>query len=264
MASLVPVNLTASTLQSNGAPPPPAPPTADALDDWSQENYTLTLSGAASLGFPVGNSVSGSGKHQVLLFGSSRSTDVRGKDGDTYRFGVALRALVVVSDIKGSGSLTLPVVAAKVEIENARASAQLLIRGYKGADLELPSWQSFGVDSYAKYMQDVSELQDKIMSDTANIVPALLATTIAAPALPSTAGALGSVYALDAIARGASLTHAMDQLKSDDKQVRDTVRAVYDARVGEGERAEPDDDARDGARNDLGEIRLSHGLFERH
>jgi hypothetical protein len=34
----------------------------------------------------------------------------------SYRFGVALRALVVVSDIKVSGALTLPVVAAKVEL----------------------------------------------------------------------------------------------------------------------------------------------------
>ena len=35
----------------------------------------------------------------------------------SYRFGVALRALVVVSDIKVSGSRDASVVAAKVELE---------------------------------------------------------------------------------------------------------------------------------------------------
>ena len=98
----------------------------------------------------------------------------------SYRFGVALRALVVVSDIKVSGALTLPVVAAKVELEGARASAQLMVRGYVGSDLAalLPTWQSFGVDSYAQYMGAVSSLQKAIMSDAANIQPELLATTV--------------------------------------------------------------------------------------
>jgi hypothetical protein len=41
--------------------------------------------------------------------------------GHVYRFGVALRALVVVSVIKLDGSLTLPVVGAKVELEGTRA-----------------------------------------------------------------------------------------------------------------------------------------------
>lgn len=41
----------------------------------------------------------------------------------------------MVSDIKGGGALTLPVVAAKVELDGARASAQLMVRGYKGIDL---------------------------------------------------------------------------------------------------------------------------------
>jgi hypothetical protein len=78
----------------------------------------------------------------------------------TYRFGVALRAIVVVSEIKGNGALTLPVVAAKVELEGARASAQLLVRGYKGNTMGglLPAWQTFGVDSYGQYMTAISAL----------------------------------------------------------------------------------------------------------
>jgi hypothetical protein len=82
----------------------------------------------------------------ALMFGAARWKDVASGE-HSYRFGVALRALVVVSDIKVSGALTLPVVAAKVELEGARASAQLMVRGYVGSDLGalLPTWQSFGV-----------------------------------------------------------------------------------------------------------------------
>jgi hypothetical protein len=65
------------------------------------------------------------------MLGTSRWKDIV-SGAHTYRFGVALRAIVVISDIKGDGTLTLPVVAAQVELEGARASAQLLVRGYKG------------------------------------------------------------------------------------------------------------------------------------
>ena len=132
--------------------PIPVAPSADALNNWTQENYSLNVSAAANLGFPVGN-VEGSVQHDALMFGAARWKDVVSGE-HSYRFGVALRALVVVSDIKVSGALTLPVVAAKVELEGARASAQLMVRGYVGSDLGalLPTWQSFGVDSYAQYM----------------------------------------------------------------------------------------------------------------
>lgn len=106
----------------------PAAPDAGDLDNWSQKAYSLSVSAAANLGFPAGN-FTASFQRDALMFGSSRWVDVVGGQ-HTYRFGVALRAIVVVSDIKGSGALTLPVVAAKVELEGARASAQLLVRGY--------------------------------------------------------------------------------------------------------------------------------------
>jgi hypothetical protein len=89
-----------------------AVPGAADLDNWAQEAYSLDLSAAASLGFPVGSLTAGV-QHRALMFGSSGWTDVVSGDR-TYRFGVALRALVVVTDIKVSGDLMLPIVAAKV------------------------------------------------------------------------------------------------------------------------------------------------------
>jgi hypothetical protein len=137
----------------------PTVPGADELDNWAQEAYSLSVSTAADLEFPLGN-ISAAFERDALMFGSSRWKHVV-SGGHTYRFGVALRAIVVMSDIKGSGALTLPVVAAKVELEGARASAQLLVRGYKGNSLGglLPAWQSFGVDSYGQYMTAVTGLQ---------------------------------------------------------------------------------------------------------
>ncbi len=44
--------------------------------------------------------------HDALMFGAARWKDVVSGE-HSYRFGVALRALVVVSDIKVSGALTL-------------------------------------------------------------------------------------------------------------------------------------------------------------
>ena len=165
----------------------PAAPAAGDLGNWSQESYSLSVSAAASLGFPVGN-LAASVQRDALMFGSSRWIDVVAGE-HTYRFGVALRALVVVSDIRGGGALALPVVAAKVELDGARASAQLMVRGYKGSDLGglLPTWQSFGVESYAQYMSAVSDLQKAIMGDAGNIQPELLATTVVSPKIPAPA-----------------------------------------------------------------------------
>jgi hypothetical protein len=240
----------------------PAAPEAGDLDNWAQEAYSLSVSAAASLGFPVGSIAIGA-QRDALMFGSSRWRDVVANE-HTYRFGVALRALVVVSDIKGSGALTLPVVAAKVELEGARASAQLLVRGYKGDDLGglLPSWQSFGVDSYAQYMAAVSDLQKAIMGDSGNIQPELLATTVVDSKVPNPSEAICSVYGLHAIAEGATLAHALDKLGVDDHEVSEAVRALYRSRIGEDERAVPDAQQRQDALDRLQGFHLSRSWFK--
>ena len=131
MAKMTPVNMSVAAVHAaaglSSDVEMPEVPEADDLDNWAQEAYSLGVSAAASAGFPVGSMTAGV-QRQALMFGSSRWRDVVSGDR-TYRFGVALRALVVVTDIKGSGDLTLPIVAAKVEIEGAHASAQLLVTG---------------------------------------------------------------------------------------------------------------------------------------
>jgi hypothetical protein len=240
----------------------PVVPAADELDNWAQEAYSLDVSAAASVGFPVG-SISAGVQRDALMFGSSRWKDVVSGER-SYRFGVALRALVVVSDIKGSGTLTLPIVAAKVELEGARASAQLLVRGYTGSDLGglLPTWQSFGVDSYAQYMSAISDLQKAIMGDAGNIQPELLATTVMSPKVPSSAEAIGSVYGLHAIAEGSTLAHALDKLEIDDQDIAQAVKALYQSRIGEDDRGVPDEQQRQAARDQLHGFHLSRRWFK--
>lgn len=268
-ARFVPVNysakeVTAQASQQAGqqATAPPAPPTADQLSDWSAENYILDVSAAADLGFPVG-ALGVSTKRQVLLFGSSRSTDISGNDGNIYRFGVALRALIVVTDLNVTGALTVPIVAAKVELGYASASAQLLVRGYKGAELGgmLPSWDSFGVAAYHAYQKAVSDIQSKVTSDQANQSPELLATTALAPSLPTAVMAVSIFYALDAIARQTSLLDALKDLGNDERRLADTVRAVYKNRVGDDDSAMPDQQAAEAARKELGHLHLDHGIL---
>ena len=266
MSKMTPVNMSVEEVHAaaglaSGADMP-TPPKADELDNWAQEDYSLSASAAASVGFPVGN-LNAAVQRNALMFGSARWKDVTAGE-HTYRFGVALRALVVVSDIKGSAALTLPIVAAKVELEGARASAQLLVRGYKGDTLGglLPTWQSFGVDSYAQYMSAVSELQKTIMADATNIQPELLATTLVDSKVPTPAEAIGSVYGLHAIAEGATLAHALDKLGVDDREVSEALKALYRSRIGEDDRAVPDPQQRQDALDQLHGFHLSRSWFK--
>ena len=101
-------------------------------------------------------------------------------DGRTYRYGVAIRVLLEIYSAELEGDLTLPVVAAKAELGAVSASAQLLVYGYTGnLTQELPSWQSFDVNSYADYLKSVSDLRSQVLKDTANIKPVLLSSTLA-------------------------------------------------------------------------------------
>jgi hypothetical protein len=112
MPAMIPVNMSVEDVHAAAGTPAPAAPDAGELDNWAQESYSLSVSAAASLGFPLGN-ISAGLQRDALMFGTSRWIDIASGE-HTYRFGVALRAIVVVSDIKASGALTLPVVAAKV------------------------------------------------------------------------------------------------------------------------------------------------------
>lgn len=265
MPQLLPVNFTAQQIADSpdfpAATKAPEAPKGPDLRDGGQENYVLSESLAAKLGFSLGD-ISSSIKHQVLVFGASRWKDIQA-DGHTFRFGAAIRAVIVVTDASVDLDLTPAIVAANVQLGRATASATMEVRGYKGA-LRLPRWESFDVESHAKYQECVSDLQDKLLGVDADLDPELLATTAAASAIPAVAPSIGLLYALSMISHREPLLHALEHLHSEDDDVIRTVRSVYVARVGSNERGEPDEGQAEGARADLGEYQLNRGLFHRH
>ena len=75
MAKMMPVNMSVAAVHAaaglSSDVEMPTVPEAPDLDNWAQEAYSLDVSAAASLGFPVGSLTAGV-QHQALMFGSSR------------------------------------------------------------------------------------------------------------------------------------------------------------------------------------------------
>lgn len=239
---------------------PAAPPTADLLANWEDENYVLTVDAAADLGFAVG-SISGSYQQEVLIHGSARWGDVHDGAGNTYRFGVALRALVIVSAANIDGALTLPVIAAKAQLGLVTATGELLVRGYKGDPGSLPDLSTFDVDGFNKYRVAVDSLRDKILNDAANIQPVLLATDAVDSQSSSPEEAVGVTYALTAVANGMSLDRALGRLAVHSQVMRAAIRQVYAARIGGDDATAPDSAESKAARHDLAGFELTHPTF---
>jgi hypothetical protein len=260
VAELLPVNISEATVVARAsavtgvsATLPAVPAVAD-LASWSQENYQLSVKAAAHLGFPIATS-SDDVRRDLLIFGTSRWTDVDSGDGHVYRFGISLRVLVQVQSVEAELDLTLPAVAASVQLGRAQASAQLIVRGYNSSTLGklLPPWQSFTVDSYSQYMAAISAIQQEIMNNDGSIVPQLLATTVAAPTLPSSAQSVGTVLALRGISDGHRLAALLGSELAEPAEVQDSITQTYsDFGLGPGD--DPGTQAQEKARRDLGPL----------
>jgi hypothetical protein len=264
MPDLMPVNIGEATVVSRASsiagldPKAPPRPEVSQLASWSQENFQLDTKAAAHLGFPVAH-LGAEMQRTLLIFGSSRWADTDSGDGHVYRFGVALRVLVQVTSATVKGDLTLPSIAADVQLGNAQASAQLLVRGYNSSTLGklLPPWQSFNVDSYATYMAAISAIQGEVMAHDENIVPQLLATTIAAPSLPSSAQSVGTVTALRGIAEGRTLHSLFEEEAEAPDEVKDAIVQKY-TELGLGSDDDPTSDMQKQSTMQLGILAPIH------
>jgi len=159
-------------------PPPESIPSAETLSTWEQESYEIAPSLAASVGFPLWG-VTLSEKLRVMIFGTSRYTDVL-HGNFTYRYGVAIRVMLEILDSENQAKLSIPAIAAQVELDMVQANSQLIVSGYVGKiGSQLPKWQTFDVNTYASYLATVSSLQSTIFDDNDNIKPVLLGSTLA-------------------------------------------------------------------------------------
>lgn len=138
----------------------------------------MSANAALTLGFPLWGA-NAAVQTKVIVFGVSRYID-KTDGSQTYRFGVAIRVILEILDLKGDAKLSLPGIAAQVELGLLQASSRLIVSGYKGnIGEQLPAWQSFDVKSYSDYFVAISNLQKTIFNDSANLVPVLLSTTLA-------------------------------------------------------------------------------------
>jgi hypothetical protein len=174
------------------APAPPGPPEAaipkagSDLLNLAQEQYNLEASAAATLGFSV-FTLKPNVQHDVLVYQVARYKDVSDTSGATFRFGIAVEATIVVTVEKFEGGITLPSVAANVQLDHSTASSDLAVRGYSfppGASVTLPAWGSFDVDSYTDFQKAVDAIVAQVLFDNDNIHPVLLATTTAPTTAP--------------------------------------------------------------------------------
>ena len=223
------------------------------LPELGQYQFHLSFDEAASLGYAVAK-LDEEHSHEVILFQAARFKDIS-HDGATFRYGVAVEAIITVSVIKGDGSVTLAAVAASVQLSNANATSSLFVRGYlPQAALILPAWGEFDVGAYSKFQETVSELQSTVLFDNDNIRPQLLATT-----LPESGGDHGSVvgqaYALDAISHGWTAEDALERLNNPDPDVRAAVDKTYQA-VGLSGSQEPDPEQQLRAKTDLAKVHV--------
>ena len=178
-AHLAPAATTEGASAAVAEAPGNIPQAGSDLTNLSQEQYNLEASAAVSLGFSV-VMLKPQVQHDVLLYQVARYKDVSDQGGATYRFGVAVEATIVVTVEKFDGGITLPSVAANVQLGYSTASSDLAVRGYSfapGTAVTLPAWGSFDVDSYTDFQNAVDSIVAKVLFDNDNIHPVLLATT---------------------------------------------------------------------------------------
>jgi hypothetical protein len=157
----------------------PVPATSADLTDLAQEQYNLEESAALTLGFSLAN-LAPNVSHDVLVYQVARYKDIAATDGNTYRFGIAVEATIVVTVDKFQGGLTLPAIAANVQLGHSTASSDLSVRGYAfqaATAITLPPWGSFDVDSYTDFEKAIDDIVAKVLFDANNIKPVLLATS---------------------------------------------------------------------------------------
>lgn len=144
---------------------------------WSSSIYQLDESAAVEAGFAIG-SVKFSGSYRLLVIDVARTAQI--KDDVAMRqetWGYGYRLLVEISDEEAVGSLTLPAIAAAVELNQVKASVRLEVNGYVGNSMwgELPIPRPLDVDTYKDYIAAAGRIQQAFQDNPDDAKPVLLA-----------------------------------------------------------------------------------------
>lgn len=144
---------------------------------WTSSVYQLEQHAAAEAGFALG-SVRVEGDYRLLVIDVARTAVrrfPRQRRSETWGYGY--RLLVEISDVEGLASLTLPAIAASVELGQVEASVRLEINGYTGAELwnELPVPRPLDVDTYKDYVAAAGRIQQAFANNPDKTCPVKLA-----------------------------------------------------------------------------------------
>ncbi len=174
---------------ANPEPSRNPPVSRDELTDWDFSIYTYEREAAAEAGFAVG-SIKVEGGYRLLVIDAARSVNVE-SGPKTEKWGYGYRLLVEVNNVDTIGSLTLPAIAASVELRQAEAQVRLRVNGWVGDSLwgKLPAPKPLGVDSYREFLEVADQIQESFGRHPEMAVPVKLAEgdtqTIAADGVTS-------------------------------------------------------------------------------
>jgi hypothetical protein len=244
--------------------PEDVPQAAD-LDSWRWEQHRLETDLAGSLGFSVGMA-KGSLNSRTLVAEFSRSKTIE-VEGGFARYGVAARLVVNVRNFEASANLTLPFVAAQAQYGRLEAYADISVEGYTGdeaGDL-FPPFSAFDVETYVKLMDALTAMKGAIGKHQENIRPVQLwawADVPAEQADDKLTRAVGSAWALTAVAEGWPLQKATEKYRDqDDSVAKKAIESVY-AELGiDDPDAAPADDPRQHAKHLLDGYEMHHPFF---
>ncbi|WP_411031261.1 hypothetical protein [Spongiimicrobium sp. 3-5] len=154
-------------------------PTNLAALDGGIERYVLKYNRSAGVNLEIFGHKGGLERKDVLIVSDFvQRKKIVCSSSETRTYGVGVRLVIHVKNRKKSINLSLPKLAANVELERARASFKLTtigITGPKIIDL-LPSSDSFDVENYKEVMNAVDSIIGVIKDDQEGVIikPTLL------------------------------------------------------------------------------------------
>ncbi|GFE66292.1 hypothetical protein [Litoreibacter roseus] len=110
------------------------------------------------------------GKRHFLILRDIRRFRIIAVDGKEVREGIAVRLTVNAKNLSAKVGLSVPNIAAQVQISNATAQASLRVIGYNGPLAgEVQFEDDFGVNSYAKLAETMNRIKDIMFQENNRI-----------------------------------------------------------------------------------------------
>jgi hypothetical protein len=218
----------ANAMPTADADPAGEPVTREQCNHWSSSIYQYEFSAALSAGFQVG-AVKASDDYRLLVMDVARTTN-RTVGDKVEQWGFGYRLKIEIDKASVVASLTLPAIAASVEVKGVQASVSLEVTGYEGDDMwgPLPVPQPLNVETYKTFLDAAAKVQAVFAKRPDAAVPVLLSTgsvdSIAA-------NGVSQAEARDAVALVAMLNAAREGV--DQARAVDAATAYSD--IGDGE-----------------------------